>query len=327
MTDNNKQLRNVADEINAAWRAVDQLEARCQDARVAVGRKLIEAKALVAHQREPWTSWFAANVHGRSLRDAQRCMKLARAEDPAIARDAEKTAARDGMRRTREATNVSRLEEQIEAVAGLDPTTRSNTPPEGSVASTDGLGETAAPLAPRRGSIYTPEGVIEWFKTLGAGDQTALLRDLSRIARNTLDLPTVGGAEPVASPLSQAPEPARDIAGEVSETPPPADDGGLGAIWRDLKPNTQKSAVSHVERGCPEEIDASEPLQITEALRAFRAAAARASDDQRRVFLQTCVARTKDARGSPSTDTHWSLQFGGTADIETEESSTAAAAP
>jgi hypothetical protein len=64
-----------------------------------------------------------------------------------------------------------------------------------------------------------------------------------------------------------------------------ADTGGLLEICGDLKPNSQKCALWHVESGCPAETAPREHHLITEALGPFRAAAAKATYAQRRAFL------------------------------------------
>jgi hypothetical protein len=101
--DTRSPLDRLRDEIAAGFKEVDQHEGRAEAARIAVGRKLIEARALVdaGHRHSggafvpTWTAWCGENVPGRSLRDIRKVMKLARADDPAAAHEAEKAGTRD----------------------------------------------------------------------------------------------------------------------------------------------------------------------------------------------------------------------------------------
>ena len=97
-------LDDLADRINAAFRTIE-------DHRVRVGLLLIEARARVEASGQQWTGWVVANI-ARSVRDVQRCMALARADDPVAAAAAERGKARAAMAARRaaeaQATNVSR---------------------------------------------------------------------------------------------------------------------------------------------------------------------------------------------------------------------------
>jgi hypothetical protein len=84
--------------------------------------------------------------------------------------------------------------------------------------------------------------------------------------------------EPVEAEPTLAPEPHY-----------PAPEGGgnpLYEIYDGLKPNTRTYARCWVEDGCPIASNPREHFKITEALQAFRAAARKASEEERRRFLE-----------------------------------------
>lgn len=98
-----ESLADLIEQINEAFREVDS-------SRVRAGLLLIEARTCVEAAGQRWTKWVAANIE-RSMRDVQRCMKLARADDPAAAAEAERAKNRTAVAAHRardEATYVSR---------------------------------------------------------------------------------------------------------------------------------------------------------------------------------------------------------------------------
>lgn len=97
-------LADLARRVNERWAANDRAE---QDGRIALGKLLIDAKQLVP--AGTWETWYKANVPGRSLGDARKCMAMARSPDPKAAREAEKRAAAEGMRTSRKrAADINR---------------------------------------------------------------------------------------------------------------------------------------------------------------------------------------------------------------------------
>jgi hypothetical protein len=80
--------------------------------RLQAALKLVELRKRVEDSGEDWWTWFEANEHrfltGR--RECQRLLKIGNSPDPAEAMEAERSKAREGMKRLR-ATNVSRFEE------------------------------------------------------------------------------------------------------------------------------------------------------------------------------------------------------------------------
>ena len=80
-------LKTLASDIQRLMKKADNNEIRAFDLRIEAGRMLIEAQKRVQNGEASdttWTKWVKANVH-RSLRDVQRCIKLANAPDPKAA--------------------------------------------------------------------------------------------------------------------------------------------------------------------------------------------------------------------------------------------------
>jgi Protein of unknown function (DUF3102) len=112
-------LDQLAVKIVARWLEADKFESHAYDARLAVGRMLVDAKAMVKHGE--WEAWFKANVPARSLRDAQKCMKMAGAPDPEAARKEERVRNQEDQQRSRaNTTDVSRISEIDPTVSLLD---------------------------------------------------------------------------------------------------------------------------------------------------------------------------------------------------------------
>jgi hypothetical protein len=94
-------LEQLAAKIVDRWLDLDKADDRVLRGRLAIGKLLIDAKAMVKHG--DWEDWFKANIPARSLRDARQMMMMAGAPDPDAALDKERARAREGMQRTREA--------------------------------------------------------------------------------------------------------------------------------------------------------------------------------------------------------------------------------
>jgi hypothetical protein len=92
-------LSAIVRQINDCWGQLNVLQENVSNLRLEIGRLLIKAKEQVPHGE--WAGWYAENFPGRSLRDGQRCMKMAGADDPEAALAAEQKAAAERMQQHR----------------------------------------------------------------------------------------------------------------------------------------------------------------------------------------------------------------------------------
>jgi hypothetical protein len=100
VTTSSQDLNDLANQINVAFQ-------KSQNYRVTAGKHLLEAqrRVQVGEAGEiTWEQWLRKNIK-RSPGDCRKCMALARGEDPETAAAAERTKAREAMRRHR--ANVS----------------------------------------------------------------------------------------------------------------------------------------------------------------------------------------------------------------------------
>jgi DUF3102 family protein len=127
MSDHNR-LDALCREIREEWQNADK---NYDDARLRIGRLLVEAKTLVKDGE--WKEWCRENVPGKTERDIRRLIAMAKSADPEAAREAEKTKAREGMKATRERTNVSPPQEvkdaALSAIEAASPPPQMATPP------------------------------------------------------------------------------------------------------------------------------------------------------------------------------------------------------
>jgi hypothetical protein len=106
-------LETLADQINGLLASADTHRQCAKNARIAAGKRLLEAKRRVEAGEAgeiTWTDWVQRHVR-RSERDIQKLLRIAGSGDPEKAHEAEKARARAGMRKTRakaRAANVSR---------------------------------------------------------------------------------------------------------------------------------------------------------------------------------------------------------------------------
>lgn len=74
-------------------------ESKYQKHRLAAGQKLLELRARVeageAGEGVSWWEWFEAADISRSRKDAEKLMRMARADDPDAAHEAEKSERRE----------------------------------------------------------------------------------------------------------------------------------------------------------------------------------------------------------------------------------------
>jgi hypothetical protein len=119
-------LEETATEINKRLTSahVEELKAddcseKAKNSRIEAGHLLLHAKERVKSRRETnqsWTQWCKQHIPNRSMRDINRCMKIAAAEDPEEAAEQEREGARGRMRRHR-----GRRDEQEDVRPDQDP--------------------------------------------------------------------------------------------------------------------------------------------------------------------------------------------------------------
>jgi len=115
-------LSQVAEQINLLFTEYNQLKEQERDRRVeagvqlknrriAVGLKLIEARVRVDASGMAWQEWCAANIF-RSQGDIRKVMKIAGADDPEAAAEAERASTRE-----RVAAERARVQADVRAAA------------------------------------------------------------------------------------------------------------------------------------------------------------------------------------------------------------------
>jgi hypothetical protein len=90
-------LSTLAGEITACL-------TKSENYRITAGKKLLEAQDRVQRGEAgsvTWTAWVKTNIR-RSMRDVQKCMALARSDNPQAALENERAARREGMARSGE---------------------------------------------------------------------------------------------------------------------------------------------------------------------------------------------------------------------------------
>jgi hypothetical protein len=99
-----EEFNEVANAVTILWADLDATIHRTQrtitNKRILIGQKLqvLQNYILEGNRYGGWGVWCKENYPTRSLRDIQRLLKLAGAEDPVAAHEAEKQAQRDAYR-------------------------------------------------------------------------------------------------------------------------------------------------------------------------------------------------------------------------------------
>ena len=123
-------LPALALKINEAMTRAHDADVNAKDQRIAAGMMLKRARERVAPKQ--WTRWLKRNIT-RSKADVYRCLALVENPKPeaqAVAREAEKTKARTGMRASRaKATTREALSPTLETRERPTPATMPNTEP------------------------------------------------------------------------------------------------------------------------------------------------------------------------------------------------------
>jgi hypothetical protein len=102
-----------------------ETDAKAENHRVAAGKLLLIARERIGAKGSniKWLDWCKENIK-RSDRDIRRLLKIAMADNPAEALEADKAKAREGMRRTRaERTNADPVSPAVsteDVTAGMD---------------------------------------------------------------------------------------------------------------------------------------------------------------------------------------------------------------
>ncbi len=100
-------IKEMVDEIHKQFAAALDAGKKADRARIHAGRLLIALRKRIeggeVGENVNWWKWYEENF-ARSRRDANRCMKLANAENPEAAHDEEKANAKKSMAKSR--TNV-----------------------------------------------------------------------------------------------------------------------------------------------------------------------------------------------------------------------------
>lgn len=113
---NNLTLKQIARAVEARFVQCDAAEKQAYDHRYQIGVLLIQARERCKADKLKFEAWYKENIK-RSKADIYRCIKLAEAEDPAAAREAEKEASRTSSAATRERVRSSRASPAQETAA------------------------------------------------------------------------------------------------------------------------------------------------------------------------------------------------------------------
>jgi hypothetical protein len=115
MSDHQETLAQVVKRIEVSFDKIKTYGEKVDQYHISAGKQLFELQARIEAGEDgegvKWWSWYAEHFKNRTRRDAQKVMKLARADDPEAAAEEERTKARDGMAAHRQrvaASNVSR---------------------------------------------------------------------------------------------------------------------------------------------------------------------------------------------------------------------------
>jgi hypothetical protein len=272
-------LGAIKRQITEKWDSVDQYQHACREARLEVGHLLIKAKALVKHGE--WEDWFADAFPNRTLRDGQRCMKMAGADDPEAALEAERKTTADRVQGIRDQAKsdvrTSYLPGIATAKAAPDPAVWAAQLP---AATTTPVDTAPVDTAPAPVNIrLTVEQVIAWYRDAPGkerGELLAAIVECEQIAMdNARDQPqvmsindveeveprqflariTYSTPEPVQVTIKTPPPEPQQVAPvepPVRVAPPvpePDDDGGLFAALETLKLQPRKSAIYELKHG------------------------------------------------------------------------------
>ena len=122
-----EEVHNIA----ARWAEADRTLAKGGSIRVEVGMRLLALRKRIeageAGKGTQWWPWVRDYICTRTKRDMEKCMALARAEDPQAAAEMERINTRNSVRAHRQRSGLRKTQSTVVGFRG-----RSNARPNGS---------------------------------------------------------------------------------------------------------------------------------------------------------------------------------------------------